>query len=113
MPASSASQRELLEELEAKATFVDPAEIPPDVVTMNTTFECVSGDGVEVHEWTLAYPDEADYREGRISVLSATGMGLLGARCGQTVTIRAPNDVTIQYLIRRILFQPESRHFGK
>lgn len=106
------SQRELLEELEAKAMLVDPSEMPPDVVTMNTIVECVRIDADETYEWTLVYPNEADFGEGRVSVLSPIGIALFGARCGQTVVCVVPNGEAIRYLVRRVLYQPESKHFG-
>ena len=109
--AAQPAQRELLEELEARAILVDPSEIPPDVITMNTTVECVRTGSDEVYQWTLVYPSDADYGQGRVSVLSPTGIALLGARCGQTVTSHLPNGETIRYSIRKILHQPESSHF--
>ena len=87
---ASAQQRALLEELEAMAVFVDSADVPPDVITLNTTLECVDVGG-DVYRWTLVYPDEADYQRGRISVLSPAGIALLGARCGHIVDCRAPS----------------------
>lgn len=110
LPAASSQQRTLLEKIEAMAVLVAPAEIPPDVVTMNTTIECMRIGGIDVHEWTLVYPDEAHYQQGRISVLSPAGIALFGARCGQTVSFRPPSGVLFRYLIRRILSQPESCH---
>jgi regulator of nucleoside diphosphate kinase len=110
--AAHPSQRERLEELEAKAMLVDPSEMPPDVVTMNTIVECVRTDSNEAYEWTLAYPHEADFGNGRVSVLSPIGIALFGARCGQTVVCIVPNGEAIRYFVRRILYQPEKKHFG-
>ena len=73
---ASPQQRALLEELEAMAVFVDSADVPPDVITLNTTLECVDVGG-DVYRWTLVYPDEADYQRGRISVLSPAGLRCL------------------------------------
>jgi regulator of nucleoside diphosphate kinase len=96
-----------LEELEAMAVFVDSADVPPDVITLNTTLECVDVGG-DVYRWTLVYPDEADYQRGRISVLSPAGITLLGARWGHIADCRAPNGSLTRYLISRIVQQPES-----
>lgn len=104
---ASPQQRALLEELEAAAVFVDFADVPPDVITLNTTLECVDVGG-DVYRWTLVYPDEADYQRGRISVLSPAGIALLGARCGHIVDCRAPSGTLTRYLISRIVQQPES-----
>ena len=104
---TSPIQRSLLGELEATAVFVESADMPPDVITMNTVIECVSVGATDIHQWTLVYPDEADYESGRLSVLSPTGIALLGARCGQTVDCRAPSGALIRYAIKRIVLQPE------
>jgi regulator of nucleoside diphosphate kinase len=109
LPTVSAQQRALVEALESTAVVVDHTEIPPDVVTMNTTVQCTTVDGAHAHTWTLVYPGEADYLRGRLSVLSPAGIALLGARCGQTVVCRPPRGVPIQYVISEILLQPESR----
>ncbi|WP_243460800.1 GreA/GreB family elongation factor [Paraburkholderia largidicola] len=98
-----------MEALESTAVVVDHTEIPPDVVTMNTTVQCTTVDGAHAHTWTLVYPDEEDYLRGRLSVLSPTGIALFGARRGQTVVCRPPRGVPIRYVIREILLEPESR----
>lgn len=112
LSAASPQQRALVEALEAIALLVDPSEIPPDVVTMNTTVECTTEGGAEVYQWTLVYPEDADYQRGRLSALSPAGIALLGARCGQTVVCRPPSGVPVRYVIRRLLSQPESRHLS-
>jgi regulator of nucleoside diphosphate kinase len=113
LPTVSAQQRALVEALESTAVIiVDPTEIPPDVVTMNTTVQCTTVDRAHAHTWTLVYPDEADYLRGRLSVLSPAGIALLGARCGQTVIWRPPRGMPIQYVISEILLQPESRRMA-
>jgi regulator of nucleoside diphosphate kinase len=99
----SAQQRALLEELEAMAVFVDSADVPPDVITLNTTLECVDVGG-DVYRWTLVYPDEADYQRGRISVLSPAGIALPGARCGYIVDCRAPSA---ESLVDSVSDQPD------
>nr|WP_087733179.1 GreA/GreB family elongation factor [Paraburkholderia piptadeniae] len=109
-PMVSVQQRALVEALESIAVIVDPMEIPPDVVTMNTTVECTAVDGADPHRWTLVYPDEADYLQGRLSVLSPAGIALLGARHGQTVVCCPPSGLPTHYVITGILWQPESRH---
>lgn len=104
---ASSEQRTLVEELEGTAMLLDAAEVPTDVVMVNTRIECTAVASGEAHQWTLVYPDEADYERGCISVLSPTGFALLGARVGQKVECRPPSGVPVQYIIKRILFRPE------
>jgi regulator of nucleoside diphosphate kinase len=74
---------------------------------VNTRIECTALASGNAHQWTLVYPDEADYERGCLSVLSPAGFALLGARVGQTVECRPPSGVPIQYIVKRILFRPE------
>jgi regulator of nucleoside diphosphate kinase len=74
---------------------------------VNTRIECTALASGHAHQWTLVYPDEADYERGCLSVLSPAGFALLGARVGQTVECRPPSGVPIQYIVKRILFRPE------
>ncbi|MEX3959616.1 GreA/GreB family elongation factor [Trinickia sp. EG282A] len=112
LPTVTPQQRAMVESLEATALLVEPEQIPPDVVTMNTTIECTVAGSAKTYHWTLVYPDKADYLMGRLSVLSPAGISLLGARCGQTVVCRPPSGVQIRYLINAILLQPESRNLA-
>lgn len=105
--SASSEQRELVEELEGTAMLLDAAEVPADVVMVNTRIECVAVAGGQAHQWTLVYPDEADYERGFMSVLSPAGLALLGARVGQMVECRPPSGVPVQYMVKRILFRPE------
>ncbi|PMS31635.1 regulator of nucleoside diphosphate kinase [Trinickia symbiotica] len=112
LPTVTPQQRAMVESLEATALLVEPEQIPPDVVTMNTTIECTVVGSAKTYHWTLVYPDKAEYLLGRLSVLSPAGISLLGARCGQTVVCRPPSGVQIFYLVNAILLQPESRHLA-
>ncbi|MGN6318488.1 GreA/GreB family elongation factor [Trinickia sp.] len=113
LPTATPQQRAMVEMLESTALLVGSEQIPPDVVTMNTTIECTVVDSANTYQWTLVYPDRADYLMGRLSVLSPAGISLLGARCSQTVTCRPPSGVQIRYVIKAILLQPERRHLAQ
>ena len=113
LPTVTPQQRAMVEMLESTALLVGPEQIPPDVVTMNTTIECTVVDSANTYHWTLVYPDRADYLMGRLSVLSPAGISLLGARCSQTVTCRPPSGWQIRYVIKAILLQPERRHLAQ
>jgi regulator of nucleoside diphosphate kinase len=90
-----------------RARVVEPTRIKPNVVTMNSRVKLLdlARDGHEIH--TLAYPQKADLRSGRLSVLSPLGMALLGAREGDVVRVMSadgPRDIKIE----SILYQPEA-----
>jgi len=62
----------------ARAEIVAPAEVPSDVITMNSRAELVDMDSNERMEFTLVFPREANIEEGRISVLAPLGTAMLG-----------------------------------
>ena len=83
-----------------------PAEVPDDVVTVDTRFAVRDSRADTVATFTLVFPDEADPDRGRVSVLSPAGMSLMGARVGQQVRWYADGNLrSVQ--VERILFQPE------
>jgi len=85
-----------------RAELVAEAEVPDDVITMNSTVELEDlGDG-EVLTYTLVYPENADASKGRISILAPLGMAMLGYRVGDEIAWPVPGG-TIHVLIRRLL----------
>ena len=82
---------QLLERELSRATIVDPADLPADVVAMNTTVWFRELDSDEMEKYTLVYPGEADVIRDRISVLAPVGTALLGYREGDVVQWRVPS----------------------
>lgn len=99
---------ELLDDLLARATIVEPREIPRDIVTMNSRFTCLLEGEAAPREWTLVYPDAADYDAGCISVLSPAGSSLLGVHAGQTVQFQQPDGRAQKIAVKEITYQPEA-----
>lgn len=87
---SAASIAALEGELE-RAEFVEPAELPADVVTMGSTIWFRDPETDEVEQYTLVVPAEADVMRDRISVLAPIGTALLGYRLGDIVEWRVPS----------------------
>src|SRR5689334_14241831 len=63
-----------------RARVVAPQELPRDVISMNSTAECVDEASGRARALTLVYPREADAAQGRISVLAPVGAALLGMK---------------------------------
>jgi regulator of nucleoside diphosphate kinase len=97
---------ELRHELE-RARVVDPQEIPPDVVTMNSRVRLRDLETDDEEVYTLVYPKEADADEGKISVLAPIGTAILGYRAGATISWKVPAGVRT-FQIKEILYQPEA-----
>lgn len=96
---------DLEQELDRAAT-IDATEIPPDVVTMNSTVELSDLDTGEKTNYTLVYPEEADVLNNRISVLAPVGTAILGYRVGDVIRCPAPEGV-VRIRIDNVLYQPE------
>ena len=96
----------LKQELET-SVILPPEAMPPEVVTMNSQVrihDIGAGNTVVV---TLAFPQEADYDQKKISLLTPLGTALLGRHTGEKVSYDAPGGTTT-ILIEEILFQPEA-----
>lgn len=95
---------ELEHEIE-RAIVVDPQCVSPDVVTMNSRVMVHLGD--EEKEVSLVYPQNANARSGKLSVLSDLGAAILGCREGDTIDW-VVSDRPQRILIERVIYQPES-----
>lgn len=103
-------QKPYLQELEReidRAVEVLPSEIPPDIITMNSTARLVDLNTGEEMILTLVYPDHANISEGRISVLAPIGTAILGCRAGETIEWEVPDGIR-SLKVERILHQPEA-----
>lgn len=74
----------LLNEI-ARAATHSAARIPGNVVTMHATVRFIDEASGKEYTYQLAYPGEADISQGRISILTPVGAGLIGLREGQSI----------------------------
>jgi regulator of nucleoside diphosphate kinase len=86
---------------------VAPGRVPKGVVTMNSKISVRDLASNERETYTLAYPNEADIDEGRVSVMAPLGRALLGAKAGDEVEFSVPAGLR-RIKIERILYQPEA-----
>ena len=89
----------------ARATVVAPEELPQDVVSMRSR-ALIALDGEE-EEVSLVYPDEANWANGKLSILSPVGTALIGYRAGDAVDWRTPDGLKC-IEIKKVLYQPEA-----
>ena len=88
------------------AEIVSPDEVPPNVVTMNSTVRLRQLRKKEIETYTLVYPSDADIAKGKLSVLAPIGTAILGYRVGDRVEWQVPSGM-IQFKIEELVFQPE------
>ena len=83
------------------------ADIPPDVVTMNSRLRLLDLDSGKEMLFTLVFPSDADSDQGRISILAPLGTAVLGFRRGDTFEWRMPGRVR-RLRVEEVLYQPEA-----
>jgi regulator of nucleoside diphosphate kinase len=91
----------------ARAKVVPRADIPRDVVTMNSRVLFENETTGERREVTLVYPHEADIDAGKISILVPVGTALLGLRVGQSIDWTLPSGEKHRYRVIDVPYQPE------
>lgn len=70
----------------ARAEVRPLAQLPDDVVTVNSTVDFIFGMKGRVQRLTLVYPTVRSSDEGVVSIASPVGVALLGMREGQTIS---------------------------
>ena len=96
----------LLSEMD-RATVVKPVDVPPDVVTMNSTIRFVDDSNGAEFEFTLVYPADAG-KPDTISVLAPVGSALLGLSVGQSIAWQVPGGRELDLRVLDVVRQPEA-----
>lgn len=99
-------RNELRDELD-RAEIVEPEQIPPSVVTMNSTVRFRIDSSGEDYCLTLVYPKDVDASGDKISILAPVGSALLGLSTGDEIEWPRPGGGTIKLRIVEVVYQPE------
>ena len=99
----AALEREL-----TRAEIVPAADVPTDVITMNSRAELLDLETAERMEFTLVYPADANIEEGKISVLAPLGAAMIGYRVGDEFTWSVPYGER-RLRVTAVRFQPEAQ----
>lgn len=91
----------------ARADIVEPENMPPTVVTMNSTVRFSTTSSEEEFCKTLVYPKDMHGEPDRISVLAPVGSALLGLSAGDEIGWPRPDGGVMQVKIVEIVYQPE------
>lgn len=89
------------------AKMVPQVNISREVVTMNSRMLLKDILNEREAEVTITYPQDADNRERKISVLSSIGVALLGRQVGDVVEWNTPKGMG-QFEILEVIYQPEA-----
>jgi regulator of nucleoside diphosphate kinase len=99
--------REDLEAELVRAEVVPPQQVPPTVVTMNSTVRFRIQSSSKDFFLTLVYPKDVDPKGGTISVLAPVGSALLGLSKGDEIEWPNPGGGVLRVRIEDVLYQPE------
>ena len=81
--------------------IIDDEDIPKDQVLIGATVKLKDLDSGEELRYTLVSELEADFSQGKISVTSPVGKGLLGHRENESIEIKIPAGI-LRYQILKI-----------
>ena len=82
-------------------------KVPPDVITMHSKACLMDLDSAEELVYTLVFPNEADVRQDKISVLAPIGTAMLGYQVGDSFEWPVPDGVR-RLQVKSVLYQPEA-----
>ena len=80
----------LLDEID-RADIHEDGVLPSDVVALGSEVEFLDVEAGTTRTVRLVLPAEADIDEGRVSILTSVGAGLIGLRTGQSIHWPSPS----------------------
>ncbi|NPT41367.1 transcription elongation factor GreAB [Paraburkholderia sp. 1N] len=107
-PGADAKLQDMLDGVLERAVIVESRDIPANIVTMNSQATLVDETSGEPMTWTVVYPPNADFAQGRLNVFSPLGLALLGAKRGERIRFTPPSGTEKVLKLEKILFQPEA-----
>jgi regulator of nucleoside diphosphate kinase len=107
LPSSAFPGKNELEAELARAEVVEPRDVPPTVVTMNSTVRFKVESSADEFCLTLVYPKDVDATGDKISILAPVGSALLGLSQGDEIEWPKPGGGVLRVRIEEVVYQPE------
>ena len=101
-PGKDALETEL-----ARATIVEPQDMPANIVTMNSTVKFKEAHSDKEFSLTLVYPQATASAENTISILAPIGAAIIGMKEGDQIDWPKAGGGVISVQIIQVLYQPE------
>ena len=89
-----------------RASIVNSEDIPPNVVTMNSTVVFQTGDGKQF-SLKLVYPKDTDGSTEKLSILAPIGSAILGLKEGDSISWPVHGGTSMDVQIIRVADQPD------
>ena len=84
------------------AKVIDPLTVPKDAVRFASRVRVENLDSEEESEYMIVGPDEADIKQGKISISSPLGSALLGKKPGDEAVLQAPGGKRVYEVLEII-----------
>nr|WP_319492584.1 nucleoside diphosphate kinase regulator [uncultured Desulfobacter sp.] len=98
---------ETLQKKISNCLVMQPEFIPNNIITMNSTFTVENEATKEQKTYTLVFPEKADIRGNKISILAPIGIAILGHKVGESIEWIAPSGPK-KMTFTKIHYQPET-----
>lgn len=103
---SSLTHHVLLRDELGRAIVVSADKVPNDVVRMHSRVIYLDKSSGLQREIELCFPEEADLKSGKISVISPVGSALIGLKVGQEIDWPFPNGESRQLQVVDVINNP-------
>ena len=108
IPASAfPGKADLQAELD-RADVLAPEEMPPTVVTMNSTVQFTIVETGKSFCLTMVYPRDMDGSADRVSIFAPVGSALLGMSVGDELAWPGPGGKAMTVRVKEVVYQPEA-----
>ncbi len=106
LPAQDAGRLALEAEL-SRAEVRPSADMPANVVTMNSEVRFTVSSSAEEFRLNLVYPKDAQGKGDTLSILAPVGSALLGLAQGDEMDWPCPGGNSTRVRIEEVIYQPE------
>jgi regulator of nucleoside diphosphate kinase len=90
-----------------RANIVEPNEVPPGLITMNSKVRFIDEATDGEYGLTLVYPN-SNNPPGAVSILAPVGSALLGLSVGQSIAWQVPGGRELRLRVLEVIYQPEA-----
>ena len=91
-----------------RAKIISDDEVPPNLVTMNSKVKFYNVQENKEMIVTIVYPADADFDEGKVSILDPLGSALIGLLENHEINWMFSDGKTKTLRILKVLYQPEA-----
>ncbi|GBD88391.1 transcription elongation factor GreA [bacterium BMS3Abin03] len=82
-----------MEDILSRVRIIDTSQFENDKVHILSKVKIKNLKTKKLFEYILVSPEEADFQAGKISLTSPVGKGLMGAKVGEKVQVKAPAGI--------------------